>query len=93
MSLSPGSVVVYRSEVPSSKVNPLVVVDACMPKGFNETLVSPEDGKEYLVVSATDGADFDACGKQVRDDAHSCACVYSRACVPSWSQQSRCRLR
>lgn len=47
-------------------MSPLVVVDACMPKGFNETLVSPEDGKEYLVVPAGDGSDFDSCGKQVR---------------------------
>ena len=41
-----------------------------MPKGFNETLVSPEDGKEYLVVPSDGGADFDACGKQVRDDGY-----------------------
>lgn len=59
--------VVLRRESPSSKASPLVVVDACMPKGFNETLVSPADGKEYLVVPADDGADFDACDKQVMD--------------------------
>lgn len=42
-----------------------MVVDACLPKGFNETFVSPEDGREYLIVPADDGADFDACDKQV----------------------------
>lgn len=42
-----------------------MVVDACLPKGFNETFVSPEDGNEYLIVPADDGADFDACDQQV----------------------------
>lgn len=51
----------------TSSADPLVVVDACLPKGFNETFVSPEDGKEYLIVPADDGADFDACDQQVRN--------------------------
>lgn len=41
-----------------------MVVDACLPRGFNETFLSPRDGKEYLIVPADSGADFDACDKQ-----------------------------
>lgn len=78
--LLPGPVV-HGSESPSSKASPLVVVDACMPKGFNETLVSPADGKEYLVVPADDGADFDACDKQVRGCAESAS--YGRYKLPT----------
>ncbi|CAM9586993.1 unnamed protein product [Ectocarpus sp. 6 AP-2014] len=46
---------------------PLEVVDACLPKGFNESFVSPEDGKEYLIVPADGGADFDACDRQTAE--------------------------
>lgn len=45
--------------------SPVEVVDTCLPKGFNESFVSPEDGKEYLIVPAVGGADFDACDRQV----------------------------
>ncbi|CAM9215479.1 unnamed protein product [Hapterophycus canaliculatus] len=44
--------------------DPFIVVDACLPEGFNESFVSPEDGKEYLIVPAEGGADFDQCDKQ-----------------------------
>lgn len=50
---------------PETSADPYVVVDACLPKGFNESFVSPEDGKEYLIVPAEGGADFDECDKQV----------------------------
>lgn len=55
-----------------------MVVDACLPKGFNETFVSPEDGKEYLIVPADDGADFDACDKQVGSSLSPTPCT----CAP-----------
>lgn len=51
--------------VNGSDESPLEVVDACLPKGFNASFVSPEDGKEYLIVPAVGGADFDACDGQV----------------------------
>lgn len=59
-----------------------MVVDACLPKGFNETFVSPEDGKEYLIVPADDGADFHACDQQVRSMYYS-APVCARLRSPS----------
>ncbi|CAB1099538.1 unnamed protein product [Ectocarpus sp. CCAP 1310/34] len=46
---------------------PVEVVDACLPKGFNESFASPEDGKEYLIVPADGGADFDACNRQTAE--------------------------
>ncbi|CAM9393849.1 unnamed protein product [Ectocarpus sp. 13 AM-2016] len=46
---------------------PVEVVDACLPKGFNESFVSPDDGKEYLIVPADEGADLDACDRQTAE--------------------------
>lgn len=57
-----------------------MVVDDCLPTGFNETFVSPKDGKEFVMVPAEGGADFDACDKQV-SCIHCIVLVHSLYCA------------